>query len=94
MMILLIIIISAILFLYSILEYLHNGRTGFDQLYRLYEFLFNRWTISVLEKRSETWFKSRNGKKIPNSDFTKDYVLYKKVNKFDNSVKYEKKYLN
>lgn len=93
----LMIIVSVFLLLIAIfyIEYHENKRTPFQSLYRLYEFLFNRWTYSILEQGKEKWYKSTSsGIKIPNSEYTRNYIIYKKVNKFDKSVKYEKKYID
>lgn len=75
-----------------ILDYIKNKRTPFDLLYRLYEFLFDRWTWSIIDKGTDTFFYSdKYGREIPNSRFTKEWYLYKLVNKFDGSIKYKKR---
>lgn len=60
---------------------------------KLYEFLFNRWKVEVIE---EGWdrFKHQSVLWEDNGYFYKEYVKYKYTNKFDGSVKIKKKYLN
>lgn len=45
-------------------------------LYRLYEFLFDRWKIEIVKRGIETW--TRNGaflySAIPDSEFQRDFV--------------------
>lgn len=91
----LIISITILIFGIFSLEYIVNDKTPFQLLYRLYEFIFNRWTYSILSEGQDTIIKyDKTGRPRPSEYWNKlPYVLYKKVNKFDNSVKYEKKYL-
>jgi hypothetical protein len=60
----------------------------------LYNFLFNRWTSTVIEEGIEDWSTTCNltGKTICN--FNRSFVKYKLTNKFDQSEKIEKVYLN
>ncbi len=64
------------------------------ELYRIYEFFFKRWKEEILEQGSEPWFRSINGRRIPSSEYSRNYVVYKLTNKFDSSEKIRKEYLN
>ena len=63
-------------------------------LYRLYEFLFDRWTVSIIDEGKETWTSRPYGIDAElKYSYTRYYVKYKLTNKFDGSVKIKKKYI-
>lgn len=53
-------------------------------LYRIYEFLFDRWKSEIIEQGLHKF----------TGGYHRDYVKYKLVNKFDGSIKIVMKYLN
>lgn len=67
-------------------------------LYRIYEFLFSRWKMEVVDRRSETWSNTPIVGGLPivsqATRYTRDYIDYKYTNKFDGSTKIKRKYLN
>lgn len=69
--------------MYFTFEYFEKDRSPFTILYRWYEFIFDRWTYSKLD-----W----GFKRILNSDgkylYTIAWITYKKVNKFNNEIRY------
>ncbi len=58
-------------------------------LYRIYEFLFNRWKTEEVERKIEKYYHVEYGK-----SFTHITILYRHTNKFDGSVKYTKQILD
>jgi len=58
-------------------------------LYRLYEFMFNRWKTEVIETKKEPYFHKEEGK-----SYIHTTVMYKHTNKFDGSVKFTKQILD
>lgn len=67
-----------------------------NKLYRLYEFFFDRWEITIKEQGVEIWHKIniRTGYNIPESNYPKNYVTYKYKHKFCNKEKLVKEYLD
>lgn len=69
-------------------------------LYRLYEFLFDRWTVSILEEIVEDWGYIPAGvykcEQIPSIivKYKRTRVKYKLTHKFNGSEKIKIKYLN
>lgn len=64
-------------------------------LYRLYEFLFDRWKITIEQQGIENRVKAfSTGISIPGSEFIRSFIDYKYTNKFDGSEKIVRKYLN
>lgn len=59
------------------------------KLYRIYEFLFNRWKKEIYDEGAEAWHNGATGRR-----YQKDYVRYKYTNKFDGSTKIVKEYTN
>lgn len=60
----------------------------------LWDFFFNRYRREVLTRSSERWFKTAPGTgKIPNSEYTRDYVDYKIIDRHTGSETIERKYL-
>lgn len=60
---------------------------------KLYEFLFNRWKREVIEEGEDRFFNYSFGVRV-GDPFYRQFVKYKLTNKFDGSVKIEKKYLD
>jgi hypothetical protein len=58
----------------------------------LYNFFFNRWTSTIIEEGSGQW----RCKSILHADYSyqRKFVKYKLTNKFDQSEKIERVYLN
>jgi hypothetical protein len=64
-------------------------------LYRLWEFLFDRWKIEFIREEKETWTRrsTLNGLPVPGFKrvYIKNFYVYKYTNKFDGSVKMVRK---
>lgn len=58
----------------------------FNFFYIIYEFLFDRWTYSIIDS-GQTRMMTTNGDVL----FTINWTVYKKVDKFNNKVEYETK---
>jgi len=58
----------------------------------IYNFLFNRWTKTIMEEGEENW----QCNSIIHGDYgyTRNFVKYKLTNKFDGSEKIKLVYLN
>ena len=60
----------------------------------LWDRLFNRYRTTVINEGSENWFKSLNGVKLKNSDYVRNYVKYKRVDRVTGSEEIYIKYLS
>ncbi len=81
-----------------------NKDTNSEKL-NLWDRLFNRYKTIIESRGEETWSKRYPnnqfymvsglvGKEIPNSDFKRQYVIYKKIDRLTGSETLEKTYLN
>ena len=65
-------------------------------LYRLYEFLFDRWVVTIERRGLETWITRSNvyGMETAAHEYKRNFIEYRYKNKFDGSEKIVRKYLN
>jgi hypothetical protein len=66
----------------------------------IWDRIFNRTRREIIERGQEQWHKTYGegscyqGQKVPNSQFTRDFVVYRIIDRVTGSEKIEKKYLN
>lgn len=95
-------ILAAIFLVFSMFIYLEKGLAGFKNIW---DYFFDAWEISIEKRGSETWHKyfdentaynfvNKNSGVIPGSEYQRDFVVYKKVHKFNKKEKIVKEYLN
>jgi len=66
----------------------------------LWDRLFNRTRKTIIERGSENWVKYYSnfdlypGEKIPNSGYSRNYVIYKIIDRVTGSESLKKEYLN
>lgn len=60
----------------------------------LWDRFFNRYRKIVIEEGKENWYKTYNGIKIPNSDYSEDFVKYKIIDRLTGSETIKKEFLN
>lgn len=63
-------------------------------LYRLFEFLFDRWKKEVILQGTETWQHTLPITGHVISENERNFVDYKYTHKFDGSTKIKREYLN
>lgn len=60
----------------------------------LWDRFFNRYRTTVISEGSETWFKSYGGVRLANSEYVRNYVKYKRVDRVTGSEEIILEYLN
>lgn len=62
----------------------------------LWDRIFNRYCTVVIDEGTERWFRcdSYTGIRIPNSEYQRNYVKYKKIDRVTGSEEIFIKYLN
>ena len=56
--------------------------------------MFNRTRREVIERGQDRWHKTLNGQKVIGSEYTRDFVVYRVIDRVTGSETIEKKYLN
>ncbi len=59
----------------------------------LWDRLFNRYKNIVISEGTETWCQRRYGMRVPNTDYPRLFVKYKRIDRVTGSEEIFKKYI-
>lgn len=60
----------------------------------IWERCFNRYRKEIHNRGSDTWHRSLYGSKLPNSEYNRDWVEYKIIDRVTGSEEIEREYLS